>query len=1000
MIPLYLKFQAFASYIEPAEIDFKKLDRLFLIHGETGAGKTAILDAITYSLYGETSGGERTNVRCADVKAESLPTETEFIFEVKGRHYKFTRTIRLTKSKKEDARQDCFYLTENNEWIPFFDNPKQTLVKAKAEELLGLTCEQFRQVIILPQGKFEKLLTSDSADKEKILSTLFNADKYTRLSNQLYFSADTERKRLQSKKAILDNTLAVNNADSFDTLVQIFNDKGEALKVTTAKKTENQKTLDTLNEKYTSHQVIIDRFNQLEKAKNELTTLENQSEEYKKIKQTLNRCDNALKVSPEHKSYQNALSLQKERKSTFDAELKNKEALTNELDNATKKEYELKENEENNKLKQAEIIRLESLVECYTQAKPAQKQYEENKQNLLQYQNNKNDILSKKDNITSEITRLSDNKQNILINYTSKLEPLKARLDELDKGKTAYEKYTQYSDLLKSLVSKNDENIKKLEQYNKNVSDAEHNYDKIFSEYLNSLSATISQTLSEGVPCPVCGSIHHPHPAIKENSVSQEDVEACKDKVTNIKKNRDEIADNVKTLNERIKNGNERINEQKQILSDTKYTSEEYKKVLEDYNVCYAKNKEYFECEKLLQQLSQDKNNIEKQLEEATLKCNDFKVKTDTALYTLNMYKEKFDKNISDITHLNKKIVALKSETEQYERMTKQIVEEKNKCRENYIEASAKCTLAEKELLKADENTKKQYDSFIVAIQKNGFSDENDYTNSILADSLYKEYTDKFDNYILEKQTIKSNYAELTKQLDGIIKPDNESIKAQIAEAEKVKVELVQNEAVLSDNISQLKKVISTYKKEFEKYTSDKEKNDKQILFANMMRGDKGISFTRYVLGVMLSLITEQANRLLLDVHGGQFRLKRKMTGDLRSKQGLELEVESALSSQAMQYSVKGLSGGEKFIISLALSMGLSTTIQSLSGGISIDAMFIDEGFGSLDPRTLKEAVTVLCGLKGNRGTVGIISHVKELTDIIPQCIEITKDKNGSKIKY
>ena len=135
MLPVKLVIQAFESYADKTEINFEKLDSLFLIHGETGAGKTAVLDAVTYALYGESSGGDRTDMRCALPAAENLPTLVEFTFKIRGELYKFTRSITITpRSKKLEARQDCFYFDKASDCFrAFFENPKQASVRAKAE---------------------------------------------------------------------------------------------------------------------------------------------------------------------------------------------------------------------------------------------------------------------------------------------------------------------------------------------------------------------------------------------------------------------------------------------------------------------------------------------------------------------------------------------------------------------------------------------------------------------------------------------------------------------------------------------------------------------------------------------------------------------------------------------------------------------------------------------------------------------------------------------------
>jgi len=160
------------------------------------------------------------------------------------------------------------------------------------------------------------------------------------------------------------------------------------------------------------------------------------------------------------------------------------------------------------------------------------------------------------------------------------------------------------------------------------------------------------------------------------------------------------------------------------------------------------------------------------------------------------------------------------------------------------------------------------------------------------------------------------------------------------------------------------------------------------------------MSFTRYVLGVMLDMVTDEANNMLSDMLGGSFRLVRSREVSGNSKQGLDLMVENSLSDHSASYLTAQLSGGEKFLISLVLGVALSTVVQSRFGGISIDAMFIDEGFGSLDPAALADAVKVIYNIRGTRRRVGIISHVEKLKEEIPCCINVKKNKNGSSLSY
>jgi DNA repair exonuclease SbcCD ATPase subunit len=201
MKPISVRFQCFGPYMAEQFIDFTRLEAggLFLICGETGAGKTTILDAICYALYGKSSGnlrGDFSVMRCK--LAEKEETFTEFIFESCGKQYKFTRSLKMGRKNLNDSH-NCLQW-EDGAWVPIFENPKATAVNKKAEELIGLTYEQFRQVIILPQGQFEKLLVSNSEEKEKILVSLFHADRWQRIAEEIYRRVARQDEQLKEEK--------------------------------------------------------------------------------------------------------------------------------------------------------------------------------------------------------------------------------------------------------------------------------------------------------------------------------------------------------------------------------------------------------------------------------------------------------------------------------------------------------------------------------------------------------------------------------------------------------------------------------------------------------------------------------------------------------------------------------------------------------------------------------------------------------------------------------
>jgi len=233
--------------------------------------------------------------------------------------------------------------------------------------------------------------------------------------------------------------------------------------------------------------------------------------------------------------------------------------------------------------------------------------------------------------------------------------------------------------------------------------------------------------------------------------------------------------------------------------------------------------------------------------------------------------------------------------------------------------------------------------------------------------------------------------------LAGQTPPDLITLEKAWVESRELTGKLQRNHILTEQLLDTLQKDVKALEGKLQRYEQQRQQVDANMDFANRLRGRSGVSLQRYVLGVMLTSVTAEANRLLSGVYGGRYRLYRtdEISGSGR-KSGLELEVYDSQNHQ--RRSVTTLSGGEKFLVSLSLAIGLSTVVQAQGQGIRLEAMFIDEGFGSLDREAVSDALEVLQGIQRSSGVVGIISHVEQLSQIIPTRIEIRKGRNGSEL--
>ena len=308
MRPVSVRFKCFGPYMAVQFIDFAQLQEngLFLICGETGAGKTTILDAICYALYGRSSGGLRGDLSVMRCKLAGREDETlvEFIFDSNGKRYKFTRSLKYGRKNLNDSH-NCLVL-EDGEYVPIFENPKATFVNQKAQELIGLTYDQFRQVIILPQGQFEKLLVSDSAEKEKILVSLFHADRWQRIAEELHRRVAEQDTALKQEKAKIAGKLQEYGCASLPQLEEARTVRTQTLEDLTGQLAEAEKAL-TLCRSRKEEALLEDKaFQELTQAEKTLSDLEKQTQAYLAEEALLAQADKAEAIRADYQAHRQA----------------------------------------------------------------------------------------------------------------------------------------------------------------------------------------------------------------------------------------------------------------------------------------------------------------------------------------------------------------------------------------------------------------------------------------------------------------------------------------------------------------------------------------------------------------------------------------------------------------------------------------------------------------------------------------------------------------------
>ena len=468
MKPCTVEFQAFGPYAGHELVDFEKLAArgLFLICGKTGTGKTMILDAITFALYGKSSGHGRDDfeaMRCTNA-AFDVTTYVRFTFENNGIYYRFERRLER-KRKNLSASYMVWQKDENGTWTALFENAKEKMLNEKAEEIIGLSYEQFRQVIVLPQGQFEKFLTSDSADKEKILTSIFGEEKWQAVAQLMFEEATERRQQLKSLQEQISNSLQEEACETLAELEAVIAQKKERLVTMEAAYQEGacEKQIRALRDRL----ALVSRFQDLRRGKARVRAYEEKQHDRAEQEKRIQDARRAEKVKELLLELHRAEAAQAERKKA---------------------------------------------VRAADQAAGQAKQQAE--QILLQVtaQQQKNDEIEEKKAQKIQLTAKITDYESIAAleqNFQKQRKAAESALQEAEQEKQVYESYAP------KLVMLHETYETDMEEHR-----------KLLAAYLAGITGELAASLVEGQPCPVCGSREHPQKAVRtEADTSKEHVE-------------------------------------------------------------------------------------------------------------------------------------------------------------------------------------------------------------------------------------------------------------------------------------------------------------------------------------------------------------------------------------------------------------------------------------------------------------------------------------------
>ena len=1005
MKPIRLELKEFGPYKhEIVEWDKIINEPIFLITGKTGSGKSTLFDAFVYALYNKTTSGKDIASLRTKTADDKTRTTVIFDFELKNKLYRVERTLAYTKKGNKNQTSGKVALIEivdNNENVLA---TKEQDVKEKIEQIIGLDDKQFCQLIILPQGKFKDFLLSKSSEKKETLRSLFNTFFYQKFIDKLsaYAKEQDNDYKLKERELItkFDQFIFDEKLDKFEFLkeenfenvnIQINNQgniisEKENVLTNLNKELENLREehakITKLNDKFVEFDELKEKYEEIIKEENNIIEIQNIIKKLEELEKNIDRISEYNKLITK----ENELVKKKE-----DLE-KDFEDYSNKRDSNVKLGEQLEVEKKEIEVIKNKLAEVKYFYDNISAFELAFKEKKECETKLKEFDKNKLELSKYKENI---LKLEQSNKQEL-----EKSESLKTNISKIDlsivKKEVEVEKLEEYKND-KSSLEKNkvelEAKIDKLNLLRQKQSDLKNKVEELEKNKEKEILNTFLEKLHDGDNCPLCQQkiIHVPE-------------------VIDVKHEEDTL------INKEYEDTNKEIIRLETIISNEQ---DDYKKLQLQLNE--QEKVINFDSESELESIKKEKDENEKLLrvsqkaiEENQIqldKLNSKVIELEKIIESEGDLKEKLSLANAKIEEYNKKVQQDIIDFKEYYKGQEQQVTEFNNNFEKYTEEKSQLQLKEKELEIDSKNNKEHIisinsdleellDKFNNSKLKEYYSDFKEAHEALEDLKDLKDYKEKVDAYNLAKKSLTNNIKKLEKELSKEVKPNLEEIKERVQLQEEKVSDFGKQLAVQKNTYNTNKELYSELYNEFKVWESNIKEVREIITLSNVLSGktESKKSLETYVQGYYLDLILEAGSKRLLQMSNDRYRFERRIEkakgGGL---QGLDIEIYDVyLNSNRI---VNSLSGGELFLASLSLALGLAEVIQNESGGISLETIFIDEGFGSLDSETLDMAITTLIDLQSYGRNIGIISHVSELKDRIRSKVEVYSENNYAKVR-
>lgn len=1071
MKPILLTMQAFGSYGEKTEIDFQKGGDFFLISGDTGSGKSTIFDAMMFALYGEVSTvginkDKKKNEKLDEMLSQFVDVQktkpyASLVFTAYQHGQEETYTVRRTPRYTRPAKRGDAKLQDERETVELLmpdgsQYPgKLSETNRKIEELVGLTADQFRKVVMIAQGEFMDFLRAGSKEKTELLRDLLKTDYYYQLSERLKTLAKDKNTAAKTQRANMsffagravteglpeEDAQALEAAkgtvitakelqpEQVDTLAEVLSavcarlqlQQGELAKQQTAAQNDRDECMKRIE----AAQPLMQRFKELEDAEKTLQECAAQADEIEKKRGLIGKIRDAWAIEPKYQRMKDAQKALTDAQTELAAKQQELPQLKQTAADAAALHQQMEKAQQDATAHESEVkTKVKDALETFDALEGAEK------------------ALRQAEDADTKAKANAESAKKALDDFKKQEDAWRKQEAELQGAEAAYEvckqQNQQYRDLKKSLeeLQSSRKDVQEKARQAAAAKDAyasatqkyqreQNEYDDYRLAFLNAQAGLLARELAPGKPCPVCGALEHPAPC----QLTQENQQLNREQLEKLRKAADDAA---KAQEEKAKESEsaqvKRTERQKAAEEAEKKLVENAKNIRENVPMATAAD-----VEAMLTAWLPELQSASKSVQAKVKALDDVRKNLDGA----KEKREQLEKAAADAQETAKSTAVKKAEAEKTWKLHQEelsaspyrtredAVAQRTQAREAKEKAEAAASQAaekERQAQKAETDCETQIrrlNEEMPQKQANAEEFNQQYQQTMAEKSLdetqWRQLTADYDaeepdrlqkevsDFDQRKSKAEGQCATAQNAIAGREKPNMEQLNAASAAAESALKEVSDALEAAKHLHSDNAKVLKDLREGREPLAEAcKAANTAQHLSDVMAGTESGnrMNLETFVQRSYMEKILCDANRRFRDMSNGQFELKLinvEDAGEGKNK-GLDLEVLSIVTDKTR--SVNTLSGGESFMAALSLALGMADQIQAATAAIHLDVMFIDEGFGSLSDNARNEAVNILKEMAGKQRQIGIISHVSELKDEIENQLIVKKDDRGSHISW